>query len=321
MSDDGSPEPATPGVVSVVIPTFNRRDALRAVIEPLLGDAATAEVIVVDDGSSDGSSQLLQEWSGVEPRLRVIVQENAGQAAARQRGLEVARGEVVLFLDDDVTAGEGLVSGHAAHHRDARRRLVLGYMPTRLPAPREPGQVATFLYADDYERTCRGYEVDPSTILIQLWSGNLSMRTADARSVGLDTDRRLPYHEDMLFGIRCADAGVEGSFDRRLASSHRHRATLTRFRADARASGAARAMILGQYPQLRDQIHPLAALSAPDRAALRLLGARGVATVTAPLFAAASKLAGALHAWGVETAAARVMRQIELYDEFRRATA
>src|SRR3954454_8936427 len=90
--------------VSVVIPTYRRRAQLASVVDPLLADEATAELIVVVDGSDDGSLELLRAIAHRDPRVRPIGSANQGQAAARQLGLEAARHPVVLLLDDDVIA-------------------------------------------------------------------------------------------------------------------------------------------------------------------------------------------------------------------------
>ena len=71
-------------LVSVVIPTFNRRPSLAKILNPVLEDPRTGEVVVVIDGGTDGSLEFLSEWARVEPRIRVIFQENAGEGAARR---------------------------------------------------------------------------------------------------------------------------------------------------------------------------------------------------------------------------------------------
>lgn len=89
---------ATP-LVSVVVPTYNRADLLRLTIESVLGQTYPAvELIVVDDGSSDGTPALLDEYAG---RLTAIRQQNQGGAAAANRGFEASSGELVTFLDHD----------------------------------------------------------------------------------------------------------------------------------------------------------------------------------------------------------------------------
>jgi glycosyltransferase involved in cell wall biosynthesis len=86
--------------VSVVIPTYQRavqvQDAINSVLAQTFSDL---EVIVVDDGSSDGTGQILREFFG--DRIRYYAQANQGVSAARNRGIAEARGEWIAFLDSD----------------------------------------------------------------------------------------------------------------------------------------------------------------------------------------------------------------------------
>src|ERR1700742_2594037 len=86
--------------VSVVVPLYNKARFVRRTIDSILGQRFTDfEVIVVNDGSSDGGEKIVEAIS--DPRLRLISQPNAGPGAARNRGLAEARGEYVAFLDSD----------------------------------------------------------------------------------------------------------------------------------------------------------------------------------------------------------------------------
>lgn len=94
--------------VSVIIPTFNRETVLpRAVGSVLAQKNVGFELIIVDDGSTDGTSELLgprptsHEPRGPWPLARVFRQENKGPAAARNLGIQHARGEWIAFLDSD----------------------------------------------------------------------------------------------------------------------------------------------------------------------------------------------------------------------------
>ncbi len=88
------------GRISLVLPTFNRAGALRANLPKMLALRGVAEVIVVDDGSSDETVGVCEGLA--EERLRVISHpENRGVAAARNTGVEAAAGEWVLFGEDD----------------------------------------------------------------------------------------------------------------------------------------------------------------------------------------------------------------------------
>jgi glycosyltransferase involved in cell wall biosynthesis len=88
-------------LVSVVIPTFNRADTIGRAIGSVLTQTHTDfEVIVVDDGSSDGTKAAVARWD--EPRLRYVpLSSNAGAPQARNVGIDLAQGEFVAFLDSD----------------------------------------------------------------------------------------------------------------------------------------------------------------------------------------------------------------------------
>ena len=86
--------------VSVVIPTYNRAAVVPRAIESVLAQTVTdLEVVVVDDGSSDGTGQILGEIFG--DRIRYYAQANQGVSVARNKGVEEARGEWIAFLDSD----------------------------------------------------------------------------------------------------------------------------------------------------------------------------------------------------------------------------
>jgi len=86
--------------VSVIIPTHNRAQQTQCAIDSVLAQTfSDLEVIVVDDGSSDGTANVLREAYG--DRIRYFYQANQGPSMARNRGIEAARGEWIAFLDSD----------------------------------------------------------------------------------------------------------------------------------------------------------------------------------------------------------------------------
>ncbi len=87
---------------SVVVTNYNYRAFVCEAVDGALGQTrAPLQVIVVDDGSTDGSPTLLTERYGSDPRVTLLMGENGGQLAAFRRGLAAARGDVVCFLDAD----------------------------------------------------------------------------------------------------------------------------------------------------------------------------------------------------------------------------
>jgi glycosyltransferase involved in cell wall biosynthesis len=87
---------------AVIITSHNYKEFVGQAVQSALEQTATPhEVIIVDDGSTDGSPELLKERFGHDPRVRIIATANAGQLAAFRRGVAECSGDVVAFLDAD----------------------------------------------------------------------------------------------------------------------------------------------------------------------------------------------------------------------------
>lgn len=146
-------EVLTQPAFSVIIPTWNRAGLIeRAVASVLSQTFADLELIVVDDGSDDGTRAILQ--SITDPRLRVLFRPHRGVSAARNTGLEKARGPFVAFLDSDDAAMPEWLDTVSIAFRETGADLVVSGAVTRaadgresvyLPAPSEvsPDAVAT----------------------------------------------------------------------------------------------------------------------------------------------------------------------------------
>lgn len=102
-----SPSPTSSLRLSAVVPLYNERDNLGALVEELLQEfqrlGSSFEILLVDDGSRDGSADALDRVASEHPEIRVLhLERNSGQAAALLAGFEVARGEYVVTLDGDL---------------------------------------------------------------------------------------------------------------------------------------------------------------------------------------------------------------------------
>ena len=87
---------------SIIIPVYNAEATLNKCVDSvLMQQFANFEVILVDDGSKDGSLQICEEYARKDSRVTVIHKENGGVSSARNRGLEIAKGKWVTFVDSD----------------------------------------------------------------------------------------------------------------------------------------------------------------------------------------------------------------------------
>ncbi|HUU22887.1 MAG TPA: glycosyltransferase family A protein, partial [Phycisphaerae bacterium] len=113
------PEEGCPRL-SVIIPTFNRAPILGKCLEALAGqscDGGLYEVLVADDGSSDATRATVRDFAQRgSPRVRYLQQENSGANAARNRGIGLARGAILLFINDDTIATPDMLAEHLAAH-------------------------------------------------------------------------------------------------------------------------------------------------------------------------------------------------------------
>jgi GT2 family glycosyltransferase len=303
-----------PRSVSVVVTTFRRPHLLADVVRPHLTDQAVTEVIIVDDGSGDETETVCAELASRNSKVKVVCQSNAGEAASRARGAAAATGDLLLFLDDDVVTADGVASRHLAIHMGASVPLaLLGYMPPRLSSPRHAGQFPVHLYRRSYERRCRRYELDPSSVLLNLWGGHFSVRRETFFSA-LGLKAKLPYHEDRLLGWSLRRVGCVGAFERNLVSEHRYSRSPEQFFADCRRSGRAQSMLASLAPR-EARVGVDTDLGPLGRAALRMLASRPY--VITGILDRGILIAGWARWWGLETVLARVLATLEGQVAFR----
>src|SRR5512135_207487 len=106
-------------LLSVIICTYNRSGFLKLVLDSLTRQTVSKndyEIIIVDDGSSDDTREIVQNFKPLLP-LRYFYQRNAGLAAAKNHGIFASGGQIVLFLDDDDVAMPTLLEEHIRTHR------------------------------------------------------------------------------------------------------------------------------------------------------------------------------------------------------------
>lgn len=89
--------------LSVIIPVYNEKNTIREIVQRVQNTRLAWEILVVDDGSKDGTREILEEMNQEHERVRVILHEkNAGKGAAVRTGLQNARGDVLLIQDADL---------------------------------------------------------------------------------------------------------------------------------------------------------------------------------------------------------------------------
>jgi serine acetyltransferase/GT2 family glycosyltransferase len=198
---------ASAPAITVVIAVFNRVTSVDRLLTQLAQQSLSTdeyEVILVDDGSTQPVSDTI-DVSRHRCAITIVRQENAGPAAARHRGIQAARGALIVVLDDDMRVGPDFLAAHRRAHGDQGVTVVLGRLRTPTDHPLrlfERFQLALL------DRLARAVAADPSALHgSHLYSGNVSFpRALYDRVGGFDPAFRLS--EDAELGIRFEQAGA-----------------------------------------------------------------------------------------------------------------
>jgi GT2 family glycosyltransferase len=234
----------------VIVPTYRRREAvirLLGALDRQTAAPASFEVIVVVDGADDGTAEAV-DASTTGLAVRVLWQENAGCAAARNRGIAAATGELLILLDDDMVPEPGLVAAHVGAHRDGRPRFAMGPAPLAIPAGAGP-----FLR---YMATTRGEHyarlAEPGHVLHvrDLYSANASVpRAVLAAAGGFDEGFRTYGGEDVDLALRLREAGVELTFVDEARAAEAYEKTFRELAADMVEEGRNAVAVAIAHPQ------------------------------------------------------------------------
>jgi glycosyltransferase involved in cell wall biosynthesis len=248
--------------LSVVIPTYNRADRLRATLESLERQAlppSEFEVIVVVDGSTDGTQEMLAAMR-TPYRLTVMTQENSGQNVGRNRGVEAARGHYLVFIDDDIIASPSLLVEHLRTQREHGGVVGLGTIEmtiwpnadwfAREFAESWNGQYASLL-AGERQATWK-----------ICYGGNVSVpRDAFVASGGFAPDMRRGH--DVELGYRLAVRGLRFFFIASATGIQDERKGVSELVCDFEKYGIAAVAIYRRHPAtLQDVIQPFHARGA-----------------------------------------------------------
>jgi GT2 family glycosyltransferase len=254
--------------ISVVIPTYRRPDTLFRVLDALAAQrgAPDFEAFVVDDGSGDDTPARLAAYRPSYP-FRFVSQENAGPAAARNRGVCEARGSTILFLGDDTVPEANLLAVHAEAHGVTRPHpvAVLGYTTWPLEL-----QVSPFLHHINEYGLQFGYGLieDPEAVPFNFfYTSNVSLPRDLLIEVGLfDTSFPHAAWEDIEVAYRLMQRGMRMLYRPAAVARHHHDITFASFRLRQEKAGEAAAIFYAKHPELGGFLAVPQALSFADRA-------------------------------------------------------
>jgi glycosyltransferase involved in cell wall biosynthesis len=206
--------------ISVIVPVYNKAEVLRETLLALkcqtIGEDAF-EVLVVDDGSTDHTQELVAEIS-VPYTLSFVRQENMGAGPARNLGVGLAKGTLCLFLDADIILDSKALAAHLTIHREHDRVLVSSRILPRMP---NPVGMEDLIFQKSFDLGRQPRSLPWHCTITQA----LSIKRTHFRQVG-EFVPDLPRGQDIEFGYRAALADFQIFYCPEAIGWHNHALTL-----------------------------------------------------------------------------------------------
>jgi len=205
--------------ISVVVPSYNGAARLSILMEALVKQNFKAfEVVVVLDGSTDNSESVLEGWNN-QLELNIVNQTNKGRAGARNRGAKEAKGELIVFLDDDMQPDPDVVFFHKQLHEETPDIIVVGQQIEKQEKENEFSFFKAWLTAKWVEKFGRK-PVKLNSANLFLTAANMSIRKV--RLQGLNGfDEALSDAEDFDLAARAYLEDILIIYDPNNRSYHR----------------------------------------------------------------------------------------------------
>lgn len=246
--------------LSLIMPCHNRAHDLARTLHGYERQTGGArfEMVAIDDGSSDGTYELLRSYQPQRFSLRVErLEHSGGPAGARNRGLDLVQGPLVLFVGDDIVPDHQLVGAHLAAHAQAPDPCiaVLGRVvwPDDLPVNTLMAHidgVGAQQFSYNFLRDGQDYDYR------HLYTANVSLKTDFLYAAGARFDTEFPYAamEDAELGYRLERRGMRIRFDARPTGYHYHYHTIWSFAVRQYRAGLMAAVLVDKHPELQHDL-------------------------------------------------------------------
>jgi glycosyltransferase involved in cell wall biosynthesis len=221
-----------PRDISVIIPTLNNGKRLSMQLQPLFEQTISQsryEIIVVNNGSTDATSYILDKLSAQVENLRWVMEFERGRADARNRGIVESQGELIVFLDDDVEVAPDHLERHLDYHtQNAEAMAVIGNVVDISSA--RPRWLQEYIHSRQ-DIVSGGYADLDSQIPLGLYfaTGNASIPRNTLDLVAVDTQSGKIYFDPLLkrrqdgdLGCRLVKNGIRFIFADDIICYHRH---------------------------------------------------------------------------------------------------
>lgn len=206
--------------ISVVIPSYNPTVKLSATLDKLVPQAELIDelIVIIDNSNYLDFGKSLEEKYAALLKIKVISQPNSGRAVARNRGMELSSGDIIVFLDDDMLAENDLIKKHIEYH-EKNPGVIISGNGYRNPAD------ATYDFGKfliSVEKKWKKYDTDLHEITLKKFdftACNMSLPKSIFQKLN-GFDSRFSDSEDFDFAIRAINQNIKIIYDSRVLAWH-----------------------------------------------------------------------------------------------------
>ena len=239
-----------PCCISIIIPTHQRCASVQLALQALAHQTLSPdayEVIVCIDGSQDATQEVLSRFPAPY-KLHVIWQPKLGRAAARNAGMRLAVGDLLIFLDDDMEPAPGFLMAHLQAHAAGSQLGVLGAVPISLEQSSPP--VVKYIGVKFNHHLENLSQPGYTFKLRDFYSGNFSIRREVLLRVGVfDEAFKIYGNEDLELFVRLSKAGVQLKYCPEALAHQYYTKDFAALARDTIAKGKTAVLLANKHPE------------------------------------------------------------------------
>ncbi len=255
--------------LTVIIPTYNRKDILKKCLNALFNQTypqSDYEIIVVDDGSTDGIEKVVKSLINVSScRLRYLRQKHKGPATARNLGIKNANGKIILFIGDDIIATPNMLREHMEFHKryTSQSIAILGYVTWPPDAVITP--FMEYLYESGVQFGYSSIDDCLNVSYYYFYTSNISLNRQFLLNYGLfDEDFPFAAWEDIELGYRLTRQNLRILYNPQAIAYHEHPMAPKSFSKKATRIGYSRVILYQKHPELDAHLNSKSRFSIKD---------------------------------------------------------
>ncbi len=239
--------------ISVVIPTYNGASTLTATVDSLFKQSISLsdyEVIAINNNSTDSTEEVLKTLKQKYPEFKYFFQPIQGVAPTRNKGAQLAKADIILFLDDDMIVSKELLAQHIKS-REKHFGTVLGYFETDWKQKKD--KFLDFLEESGHQNVFNFKDGDIVSYKY-FYTGNISVQREYFEKVGgFDENFPGPGVEDIDLGYRMYCYGDRIMFNKKASSLHLYYPDLKTFKSKKYKIGNPLSYFLEKFPNMKRQ--------------------------------------------------------------------